>query len=186
MAPQNTTIHTGVHFIDNLLSGVFTNIVIAVLILLIGFIIGRVVNSLLKKFLKDMKIDEILKKKAKIKISLENMINSSITLIIYLITIIMALNQLGITTLLLNIISISIILALKDFVPNMIAGIKINKKEIIKKGDKISFDRIYAIVHEITLTETKLESKSGDIIFIPNALLLKKVIKIPKNKKSKS
>ena len=106
----------------------------------------------------------------------------------------MALNQLGITTLLLNIISISIILlltfsiilALKDFVPNMIAGIKINKKEIVKKGDKISFDRIYAVVHEVTLTETKLESKSGDIIFIPNALLLKKVIRVPKRKKSKS
>lgn len=141
-----------------------------------------------------MKLDEILKKKAKIKISLENLIRSSITLIIYLITIIMALNQLGITTLLLNIISISIILlltfsiilALKDFVPNMIAGIKINKKEIVKKGDKISFDRIYAVVHEVTLTETKLESKSGDIIFIPNALLLKKVIRVPKRKKSKS
>ena len=106
----------------------------------------------------------------------------------------MALNQLGITTLLLNIISIaiillltfSLILAIKDFIPNMIAGIKINKKEIVKKGDKISFDRIYAIVNEVTLTETKLGSKSGDIIFIPNSFLLKKVIKIHKRKKSKS
>jgi small-conductance mechanosensitive channel len=190
MSAQNITIHTGIEFIDNLVSGVVTNILIAMIILLMGFIIGRVVNSLLKKFLKDMKIDETLRKKANFKFSLENLISSSIALIIYLITIIMTLNQLGITTLLLNIISIAIIalltfsaiIALKDFIPNMVAGIKINKNDIVKKGDKISFDRIKAEIHEVTLTETKLSSKSGDVIFIPNSLLLKKVIKI-KNKK---
>jgi small-conductance mechanosensitive channel len=192
MQSQNITMNTGIKFIDNVLSGVLTNIVIAVIILLMGFIIGRVVNALLKKFLKNLGIDKILRKRLKIKISLENIITSSITLIIYLISVIMALNQLGITTLLLNIISIAIIalltfsavLALKDFIPNLVAGIKIASKNKIKKGDKIQFDKIKAVVNDVTLTETKLKSKSGDIIFIPNSLVLKKIVKVKKRKNS--
>ena len=96
----------------------------------------------------------------------------------------MALNQMGLTSLILNMLSgsvillilISIILAIKDFVPNMVAGIFIFQKEIIRKGDVISFDKIKAKVLETTLIETKLESKSKDTIYIPNSVLIKKEI----------
>ena len=58
---------------------------------------------------------------------------------IYFIAIIMALNQVGLTSAILNMLSgavillilISMILAIKDFVPNMVAGIFIFQKGII-------------------------------------------------------
>ena len=190
MAEPNATINVGMNLFEKLFSGVFANILLAISILLIGFIIGKVLGRLIKKVLHDFKLDPALKKSIGLKISLENMISSFISYSIFLISILMALNQVGVTAFILNIIAtaiillitVSIILALKDLVPNFFAGIKIAQKEMVKPGDTISFDKITAKVVDVTVTETKLESKSGDIIFIPNSLLLKKIIKIPKRK----
>lgn len=193
MTDTNTTLIAGMSLFDKIFSGVVTDIVIAMAILLIGFIIGNLLGRVLKRLLYEFKVDPALKKSLKIKFSMEKILSEILSYSIYFISIVMTLNHLGVTSTILNIISIalivliafSILLALKDLVPNFIAGIKIIQKEIVKKGDNISFDKIKARVVKVTWTETKLESKSGDIIFIPNSLLLKKILKVPKRKKKK-
>jgi small-conductance mechanosensitive channel len=103
---------------------------------------------------------------------------------VYFISIIMALHYLGIATDILNIISgvvmlmiaIFVILSVKDFIPNVISGIVIHQKSLIKIGDKITTNNISGKVVEITLLDTKLKTKSGDIIIIPNSNLTKNEI----------
>ena len=51
---------------------------------------------------------------------------------------------------------------------------------IIKKGDKIKVDNLVGKVKKISLIETEIETKSGDIIYIPNSTLTKKEITIKK------
>lgn len=185
MVNETSVIEKGITTLDKLFSGIFTKIVIAIIILLIGFIIGKILGRLLQKVLHEFEMDKALKKSAGINISLEHFLGSFLTYFIYFITIIMALNQLGLTTAILNMISgavillilISLILAIKDFVPNMMAGIFIYQKGIIKEGDIIALDKIKAKVIETTMMETKLESKNKDIIYIPNSLLIKKEIR---------
>ena len=193
MGISNETISEGMNFFDSLFSGPVTNIIIAIVILLVGFILGKIVGRLIKKFLNEFKIDASLKKSIGLKISMENVLSSLVGIGIYLVAIVMALNQFGVTTLILTILAIAVIVlltfsvlfAIKDTIPNFFAGLKISHKEIVKKGDIISFDKIKAKVIEVTLIETKLESKSGDILFIPNSLLLKKIITISTKSQAK-
>ena len=94
--------------LDALLSGVFTKIVVAIIILLIGFIIGKILGRLLQKVLHEFETDKALKNVAGINFSIEHLIGALLTYFIYFIAIIMALNQIGLTSIFLNILNILI------------------------------------------------------------------------------
>lgn len=70
-----------------------------------------------------------------------------------------------------------ILLAFKDFIPNAFASFWIHQKKLIEIGDEIEVKDISGKVIEITLTETKIETKDKEIVLIPNSLLLKEKIK---------
>jgi small-conductance mechanosensitive channel len=155
--------------------------------LLIGFIIGRIVGKLAYRVLHEIELNSVLTK-AGAKFGLEKAISNFAAYFIYFITIIWALNTIGITAPILNMISaalliliiISIILAIKDSVPNMIAGLVIYRKGIIKEGNKIKIDNISGIVKKISLVETDIESDTGDVIHMPNSIITKKEIIVRK------
>ncbi len=195
MDPVNnaSVITDSIGILPKLLSGIFTKLVVAVIIILIGLIAGKLLGKLIHKTLHEVELNKILKKAAGIKISVEEIISTFITYFIYFIFIVMALNQLGLTTVVLHMISgailiiiiISILLSIKDFIPNMFAGFFIHQKRFIKEGDIIQVDNTKGKVIHINLVETKIETKQGDIIYIPNSLLTKKtIVKIKKKKLS--
>ena len=179
---NNTTTYLNVLF-----EQLFTKFIVAVVILLIGFVIARIVGKLTSKLLHEIELNNILKK-AGVKFELEDLLSHAATYFIYFITVIWALNALGLTTTILNMISaaflvliiISILLAVKDFVPNMISGFFIYSKNIIKPGDKIKIDNMSGTVEKISLVETEIKTSSGDMIHIPNSTLTKKEIIIKK------
>ena len=114
------------------------------------------------------------------------MVSSLAKYLIYFIAVIFALDQIGLTTTVLNIILgvflliivVFIILAFKDFIPNLISGLFIHQKRGLKDGDKINMDGINGIIEHISIIETRIKTKNGDIIFVPNSMLTKhKVIK---------
>jgi small-conductance mechanosensitive channel len=94
----------------------------------------------------------------------------------------MALRYLGIATDVLNILSgviilligIFIVLSVKDFIPNVISGFIIHQKSTIKKGDIIQIASVTGKVADMTLLDTKLQTKNGDTIIIPNSNFTKK------------
>jgi len=174
-------------YLNAVFSQLFTKFVIATVILLIGFIIGRIAGRLIQRVLHEIELNKILGK-AGIKLSLEEILSSLATYFIYFITVIWALDSLGLTTTILTMISaaflilfvISVLLGVKDFFPNIISGFFIYRKEIIRPGDKLKVDNLAGTVKKISLTETEVKTNKGDIIYIPNSTLTRKEIIIKK------
>jgi len=173
-----------VDYVVNTFSGLMTKLIAAVIIILVGFIIGRILGKLVQKVLHELEIDRILKKKANVKFSFEKTVGKFVAYFIYFLTLVIALNQLGLTTTILHMISaavliivvISIILGIKDFIPNLLAGMHINRHNMINEGDKIRVRGTEGKVMSVDLTEIKLKTKSGDIIFIPNSIFIKEEV----------
>ena len=169
-----------------------TNFPLAVIILFFGFIIGKFFGRLIQKGLHEFDLDK-LAKKAGIKASLEELISTIISYTIYFFSIIMALNRVGVTSALFNILGgavivvalIAFFLSVRDFIPNMMGGIYLHQKKMIKEGDTIKFRAIEGVVIETNLIETKVQTKSKDIIHIPNANFTKSEIFVKRQKESK-
>jgi len=170
-----------------------TQIVVAIIIFLVGLIIARILSKTAYKILKNFSLDGTVKKKTGIKTSFEQLISNSIFFVVMLIFLVIALNYIGVTSLILNILSIaviiivviSVILSIKDNIPNIIAYRAIRQKDLIKEGDVITIDGARGTVEEITMFQVRI-CKKEDCIYIPNSLFLKKEFSKKKiSKKSK-
>lgn len=176
-------------YITSLYQGIINNVIAAVIVLLIGFIIGKIAAKFVQKFLKEIELNKILKKAAGIKVSVEEILTYFVQYFIYFLFIIMALNQLGLTTTILNMLSgaiilviiLSIFLGIKDFVPNFLAGMFIHSKGFIKQGDYIKVKNLQGKIIKINMVETRIETKGGDIIYIPNSMLTKQEVTLLKH-----
>jgi len=181
--------------IEELLRSIFvgytTKFIVAIIILFFGFIVGRVLGKVIQKVLHELELNNILKKTVKVKMPLEQIISHTVMYLIYFVTIVMALNQIGLATDILNIvlggfmiiIILALFLSIKDFIPNFISGIFIHQKQFIKEGDLIKVKNIEGRITDISLVETLVQTKQGDIIYIPNSVLTKsEVIKIKRKK----
>ena len=165
-------------------SNIITRLIGAIAILLIGFIVARFLSKLIHRVLKELETNKILKEQAGVQLPIEEFLSSIIKYLIYFIAIIFALNQLGLTTTVLQIILIIalvilvgfIILAFKDFIPNVVAGFLIHQKEKIKSGDMIKVDNVEGEVIHVNLTETRIKTKKKDIVFVTNSLINKDVL----------
>lgn len=176
-------------WLGDVFSSFYTKFILAVITLFIGVIIGRFVGKLLQRLLHELEIDNIIRKTTKIKVSVEEIISKFFSYFIYLVTIVMALNQLGLTTKVLELISIaifiiivlSILLGIREFIPNIISGIFIHQKRFLREGDKVKIGEVEGKIVKISLTETWIRTKRDDMIYMPNSLLTKKeVIKLKK------
>ena len=68
------------------------------------------------------------------------------------------------------------ILAIKDFIPNLISGLMLHQKRNLKPGDRIIINNVEGEIINVTLIETKIRTRSGDIVYIPNSILTKNVV----------
>lgn len=162
-------------------SAAVMRITVALLIFFIGFMLGRIAGRITKKILHHMNIDFFLRKTFGLRISFEDIITGMISYFIYIISFVMALNQLGLSTAILNmviggvivILIISIILSIKDFVPNFVAGLVIREKGFISENDVIRVKDIEGKVTELGIIETIIQNSRGDRIFVPNLIFTK-------------
>ena len=174
-------------YADNLFSQFFIKFIIAIIIILIGFVIGRTAEKVLQRILHEIELNKNLKK-AGIKLPLSKLITNFTKYFIFFIAVIWALTELGLTTTILNMISavvlililISLILAVKDFIPNAFAGFFIYKKNMFKQGDKITVHNLKGTIEKISLIETEIKTEKGDTIYIPNSFITKKEVLIKK------
>ncbi len=170
----------GFEAIGSFFMSIFNNVVTALVLLLIGFIAGRIIGKMMQKLLHEVDLDKSLKQ-AGVKLSLEYFISRFIMYSIYFLAIILALEQLGINTFVFSVIAlgivvviiISLVLAIKDFVPNLMAGLFIHRKNIVRDGDKVDVGGIKGVVVHVNLFETKIRTKKGETVFIPNSTLVK-------------
>jgi small conductance mechanosensitive channel len=171
-------------------SDVIVKLIAALAIVLFGLILGNLFSKLLKKVLHGFELNRVLKDQG-IKFPLEEFLSSILKYIVYFIGIIWALTELGLATVVLEIVLIVIlilvvifiILAFKDFIPNITAGFFIHHKNLFKKGDHIRVKSIDGVIQEVDLIETKVRTVDGDVILVPNSILTKsEVIKVKKRK----
>lgn len=175
-------------YLRSMFPEIVLKLALALIILLVGFIVARVLGKIIQKILSGVELNNILKRSLGIKVSVEEMIGSFITYFIYLVAVIFALDQIGLAPIVLNIlfggiiviIIIAIFLSVKDFIPNMFAGIYIHQKRNFQVGNKIQVKGIEGTVTDISLIETQIKTKSGDTIHIPNSIMTREELVIKK------
>ena len=169
-------------------SSVLTKYVAALVIIFVGFVVARLLGLFIKMAMKEAKVNVRLSNLTGVQVSIEEIVSTVLVYVVYFLTIVMALNQIGLTSRVFDIVAISVIvimlvsiaIALKDFFPNVVAGIYLLHWGFVKKGQKVKVDTTEGIVKEINLLETKIETKDKDILLVPNAQMVKKVISILK------
>ena len=169
----------------DVLGGFLTRIILAAMILLIGFVLGKVVGRIVYHFLHEAELNRILKR-ARAGISLERSLSKLAEYLVNFVTVIIAINQLGVGGFVLYVLAfgiliiagISFFLAIKDLIPNFLAGLFIFKRNKIKKGDKVKMGRVEGTVVLMDMFETHIKTKSGEIIQIPNSLLRREVVSV--------
>lgn len=174
------------------ISDVLLSIIVAVLILLVGFIVGKLIGRFLRKVFHEVEIDSILKKSG-IKLSLEGKMSFIFEYGIYAAALVIALYYMGIAVTALQIlllvitllIVVSMLISLKDILPNLFSGFIVRKKKPIAAGDTITIQGISGKVESMGWVETKIVTKEGDMIYIPNSNFLRNNVKIRKSKKQK-
>jgi len=157
-----------------------TNIIGAIVVLLLGLIIGLIVKKLMRRILHEIELDKQVKRIGG-DYGLEKRISNLAAYIVYFFALLWSLNQLGITPIVLYIIGGAILLLLlatfvvgiKDFVPNLIAGITINRRSLWETGKKIKVNGVEGIIKKVGWLEMEIETKKGDTIYMPNSLLIK-------------
>lgn len=185
----NEIITRMVAYFEDMVSQLFGRLIVAVIILLLGFIIGRIAEKIIHRVLHELELDKMLKK-GNLKFAAEKMISHLVAYFIYFMAFIWALNAIGLTTTVLNMISgaaliliiVSILLAIKDFIPNFFSGMFIYQKRLIEEGDTIKIDNLTGKVKNVSLIETEILTAKGDVIHIPNAILTKKELAVRKKK----
>lgn len=181
-------------FFDLSSEGWMIKLIAAIAVILIGLVAARIISRIIKKILHELELNRILKEQAGVKIPIEEFVSSLTKYLIYFIAVIWALAELGLQTVILYIILAIflvilvsfIVLAFKDFIPNITAGFFIHQKNLIKKGDIIKVKDIEGKVISISLVETMIKV-NGDTVYVPNSVLTKNEITKKKAlKKTKS
>lgn len=160
---------------------IVTTVVVGIIIFLVGLIIARIASKVIQRLLKDVSLDGTVKQSIGIKTSFERFLSGSVFFIIMMVFLVLALNYIGVTSLILNILSIaliivvlvSLILTIKENIPNLVAYRTIRQKNMVKEGDQITIDNASGTIEEISLFHTKIQ-KQKDILYIPNSLFISK------------
>lgn len=160
-------------------NSILLEIFVALTIIVGCLILGKIVGKVLEKFIKKVALNEIIFSSTKIKLNLDKTISTIVSYVIYFFGFVWALDYLGIASTVLNLLSGAVLilalilafLAFKDFIPNMTAGIFIHAKGFLKEGDRIKLHDIEGKIIYLNLVETRIKTKSGDIIYIPNSRL---------------
>ncbi len=172
-----------ISFSDISATGLTVRFAATLVLMLFGIIAGMIAGKAVRRVLHSFELDSVLASSG-LKFPLEEFISSIVKYIVYFMGVILALNQLGLATAILEILLgvivvllvAFIILAFKDFIPNITAGFFMHRKGAIKVGDTIQVNEITGKVIEFDLVETKLKLKSGNMILMPNSFLAKSII----------
>ena len=163
----------------------FYTIAAGIGILLIGFALGILAKKLVYRILKEVELNKIMSK-VNVTYNLEQWISSIISYLIYLVTVVFFLNQLGITSIVLYLIVggvlmlviLTLLVGLKDVIPNFVAWALLQRRRFFRVGRRVEVKEISGVIEKIGLLETEIKTDKGDILYVPNTLFLKSKLKM--------
>ena len=161
----------------------YIQIWMALVVLVAGVVIIKCVNDIICGFLKKKDIKKLLEE-FNIDENITDLFVSGIKYLLYVIVVVLAIGQFGVTTIFLEVIIylilvaifVMVILSLKDFVINASAGIYLVKNKHIQKNDRIRVNGYEGKVDKITLVSVFIKEDDGKIVMIPNSKLNGKII----------
>ena len=158
-----------------------TTIVISLVILLAGFALGFLARKFLRRILQEVELNRILRS-VDINTDLEQWLSLLVSLLIYLTTMVIFLNYWDIKSLVLYLflgailllIILTVLVGLKDVIPNLIGWLYLQKNNRIKEGRNVEINDISGTVERVGYLETEIRTGQGDVLYVPNSLFLKK------------
>ena len=156
----------------------------ALLIIVTGVLLGRILGKLASRTVKKANLNGNLRKALGIKTKPQKLAENFVKYSIIGVATIAAIIQVGVAISLMNfiliifggILLISFTLALRDFMPNIFAGLYLIGTKKIKKGDFIKFKDFDGKVTKIDLLDTYIAMDSKNTMMIPNSYLMKNVV----------
>lgn len=164
----------------------------ALLILLIGFIAGRLLGLILKRILHQFNVDHNLSTTIGYRLSLERQLSTVLSIIIYAVAIIIALDKLGILTYVLLVVMggflivilVTLALAGKDAIPNLLAGLSATYRKAGRPGDTLRIRGVRGTIIKKGVFIT-LVKEGDDELRIPNRLFRKEKFEVTKKRMTK-
>lgn len=150
------------------------NLIAALLILVLTWLVAWVAGSIVSRLLR----------RSRARASLIEAVSKLMRLLVWVMGILVAMTvifpNLTPTKLLagLGIGSIAIGLAFKDIFENFLAGFLILLRKPMRHGDDIECEGVSGRVERITIRDTYVRQRSGELILLPNSYLFKNPVKI--------
>jgi small-conductance mechanosensitive channel len=159
----------------------------SILTLGIGFILGRLLSGFVADVLKGETMQKILKPRGYGELEVD-LLAAMMKYFIYVLVFLVVIMQFGFGEFVVQTIAVIFILvlflimaySLKEFIPNVAAGLYINRNEIFEEGDTIQIDEFKGRVIRKGVLSTIIKTEDRKIIIIPNSIVARrKIIKIP-------
>jgi len=179
----------------SIFEGAFANIVnqyvIAIVILFSGFVLGNLLAKLVKKILHEVELNNFIKSVSKVDLKIEEIISMFVKFFVYFVFVVYVLNYLNLSTIIINVLLIvilivigfSVIVSVRNFLPDFLAGMAISRRKLIFEGDIIEIDDIIATIKKIDPTSVQLITKDNELMFYPASQFLRKKLKILPSKR---
>lgn len=162
---------------------VLTNVVAGILVIGFGIIVGNIISIVVKRVLQSFEIEKILSNFG-IGFPLEEFVSSIIKYGTYIAGLVLGVGFLGLEKIflygvlfiILGLLIGFVLLSLKDFIPNFIAGLIILIKGKIRIGEIVEIDTIEGKVIHVDMVEAKIRTPDGDVVVMPNVLIMRSMI----------
>src|SRR3989338_3106278 len=149
----------------------FYKIAVAAVILMAGFAAGLLVKKLTFRLFSQIELNKIMGR-AGVTYDLERGVSSVLSYIIYLFTLLLFLEQLEIKSIvlymaaggLLLLIILTVVVGLKDVIPNFIGWLYVQRKPSFKEGYHIELPEISGLIEHIGYLETEIKTEKGDVL----------------------
>ena len=169
--------------LKEILQNEILSVVQFILVIAMGLIITKIVTDFLSKWMKSQSAITFVREIGYDE-PLVELILVGVKYLLYFVTFVVAIAQFGFATMVFDIIIIIIalflifviIFSLKDFIPNITAGLYLARVKSIKKGDMVRVGTYFGEVIELNLFTTTLKDENNRLIIIPNSNLTKKEI----------
>ncbi|MBN1275681.1 mechanosensitive ion channel [Candidatus Woesearchaeota archaeon] len=152
----------------------------SLLILLGGFVVGRLLGLVVRRVLRGVGFDKHMRRVTHYRVSLEQKLGLLVSFVVYAVTLILVLGRLdalrvaalALLSLFALILVVSFLLSIKDFFPNLVAGVVLRYRGRVVPGVRVRIKGVDGRVERVSLTSTTVVD-GGDRLFLPNRLFLK-------------
>jgi len=153
---------------------------VGIVILIAGLALGVLVKKVSFRIFQEIKLNK-MSSDLGFSYNIEYWISSLLSYTVYLFTIILFLDQLGIRSIVIYLtiagmivlLLLTFIVGLKDIIPNLRGWMYLRSTKLVKEKKQVELPQVSGIIQHIGCLETQIKTKGGDVLHVPNSLFLK-------------